>query len=63
MSVVLLFQEAPKAGEWIKDENVYKYIALKYKVVCVRVCVCKTDAFMLLAPGIGKHSSLQVSSF
>lgn len=53
--MVLLFQEAPKAGKWIKDENVCKYVALKYKVVCVCVCVCKTDACMLLAPGIGKH--------
>lgn len=31
MSVILHFQEAPKAGRQMKEENVLKYFTLKYK--------------------------------
>lgn len=31
MSGILLFQEAPKAGKQMKEENVFKYFTLKYK--------------------------------
>lgn len=31
MSGILPFQEAPKAGKQMKEENVFKYFTLKYK--------------------------------
>lgn len=34
------FQEALKAGKGIKEENVFKYFALKYKSTSLFLCLC-----------------------
>lgn len=60
--MILCFQEAPKAGKQMKEENVLKYFTLKYKEMgWGGVCMCVdvlNGACTLLTSVIGEYSSL-----